>query len=75
VVPDLPAAFANAVKTLRHEKGLSQEEFADRAGIDRTYVSGIERARRNPSLKAIGRIADALDLTVLQLFREVQRHL
>jgi transcriptional regulator with XRE-family HTH domain len=57
------------------KKGLSQEEFADRAQIDRTYASGIERARRNPSLKAIARIADALGVSLAQLFREVERHL
>jgi len=74
-VPDLQAAFGKAVRRLRQRKRLSQEEFADRAGIDRTYASGIERARRNPSLKAIGRIADGLEVTVSQLFREVERHL
>jgi transcriptional regulator with XRE-family HTH domain len=74
-VPDVPTAFGAAVRRLRLRKGLSQEEFADRAEIDRTYASGIERARRNPSLKAIGRIADALEVSLAQLFREVERHL
>jgi XRE family transcriptional regulator, regulator of sulfur utilization len=74
-VPDIPTAFGAAVRRLRLKKGLSQEELADRAKIDRTYASGIERARRNPSLKAIGRIADALEVSLTQLFREVERHL
>lgn len=46
---------------------LSQEELADRAGKDRTYISGIERGRRNPTLDVLQSIADALgvDLDVL----------
>lgn len=46
---------------------LSQEELADRAGLDRTYVSGIERGRRNPTVGVLQRIADALgaDLDVI----------
>jgi transcriptional regulator with XRE-family HTH domain len=74
-VPDVPKAFGSAVRRLRLKKGLSQEEFADRAEIDRTYASGIERGRRNPSLKAIGRIADGLEVSLAQLFREVERKL
>jgi transcriptional regulator with XRE-family HTH domain len=54
---------------------MSQEEFAHQAQIDRTYASGIERAQRNASLKALGRIADALHVSLSQLFREVERHL
>ena len=46
---------------------LSQEDLADRAELDRTYVSGIERGRRNPTLKVLQRLADALgvDLDVI----------
>ena len=44
----------------REHLGLSQEEFAHRADLDRTYVSGIERGVRNPTLKIIGRLARAL---------------
>lgn len=74
-MPNVPTAFGLAVRRLREKKGLTQEEFADRAEIDRTYASGIERGRRNPSLKAIGRIADGLDVSLAHLFREVERHL
>ena len=53
---------------MRQEKGLSQEEVAHRAGMHVTYLSGIERGRRNPSLRNIRKIAGALDLAVKDLF-------
>ncbi|MEI9926963.1 MAG: helix-turn-helix transcriptional regulator [Sphingomonas sp.] len=49
------------VRRLRHAKGLSQEKLAVDAAIDLTYLGGIERGRRNPSLLVMVRIADALD--------------
>lgn len=55
------AEFGLAVRTTRREKGLSQEGLAYAAGIHRTYVSDIERGRRNPSLTTMIRIAEALD--------------
>lgn len=50
-------------------RGLSQEEFADLAGLHPTYVSGIETGYRNPTVKIIARIAEALDVEPAQLFR------
>ena len=61
-------AFGTYVRSLRQQKGLSQEEVAHRAGIHVTYLSGIERGRRNPSLKNIRRIAMALDIGIGELF-------
>jgi transcriptional regulator with XRE-family HTH domain len=52
--------FGSAVKTARLEKGLSQEQLAAKSGLDRTYISGVERGARNPSLKSAQRIANAL---------------
>ena len=60
-------AFGANVRSLRHKLGLSQEEVADRAGIHVTYLSGIERGRRNPSLKNIRRVALALGVPVREL--------
>ncbi len=59
--------FGTAVRQHRELVRLSQEELADRAGLDRTYVSGIERGRRNPTLKVQQQLADALgaDLDVI----------
>lgn len=59
--------FGAAVRRHRELMRLSQEELADRAKMDRTYVSGVERGVRNPSLVVMQRIASALgsDLDVL----------
>jgi transcriptional regulator with XRE-family HTH domain len=50
------------VRRLREEKGWSQEDYADRAGIHRTYVSDIERGRRNPSVTVVERLAKPLGI-------------
>lgn len=55
------AAFGVAARARREHLGLSQEDLEDRSGLDRTYISGIERGRRNPTLKVIARLAKALD--------------
>lgn len=47
---------------------LSQEELSDRAGLDRTYVSGCERGKRNPSLKTMIRLAKALEVDLKDFF-------
>ncbi|PUE38816.1 hypothetical protein B9Z34_10650 [Limnohabitans sp. Hippo3] len=50
--------------------GITQEELADRAGIDRTYASQLERAIANPSLTVLCKVADALDLTLIDLLSD-----
>jgi len=64
---NLADQFGAAVRRHRGLLRLSQEELANRAGIDRTYISGVERGVRNPSLTVMQRIADALgaDLDVI----------
>ena len=59
--------FASSVRKARVAQSLSQEELAAKAGIDRTYVSGIERATRNPSLRTAERIAAALNIPLHEL--------
>lgn len=51
--------------------GLSQEAFADKCGLDRTYVSGIERGKRNLALRNISAIAIALETTISELMEEI----
>ena len=60
--------FGERVRELRQTKGLSQEELAFKAGVHRTYLGGIERGERNPSLKNIDSIANALGITLAELF-------
>lgn len=58
------------MRNLRVAKGLSQEEFAARCGLDRTYVSGVERGKRNISLRNIELVAQALGVKISDLFEE-----
>lgn len=60
-------AFGQTVKKIRLENKLSQEELGERADLDRTYVSGIERGKRNVSLVNIARLAKALDVSISAL--------
>jgi transcriptional regulator with XRE-family HTH domain len=52
------------LQRLRQEKGWSQEEFADRAGLHRTYVSGVERGIRNPTITVVEKLATALETSI-----------
>ena len=56
------------MRALRLSKGYSQEELAYKAGLDRTYVGGIERGERNPALKNISKLAEALEIPISELF-------
>ena len=60
-------SFGCHVRLLRQQKSLSQEDLAQRAGIDRTYVGGVERGERNLSLLNIKRLADALGISTKDL--------
>ena len=60
--------FGHRVRELREAKGLSQEELAFKVGVHRTYLGGIERGERNPSLKNIDLVAKALGISLAELF-------
>lgn len=60
--------FGNRVRELRKQQGISQEGLAGLADLDRTYIGGIERGIRNPSLRNIGKIARALGINIKELF-------
>ena len=62
--------FANNLKKYRKAMGVSQEEFAEKCGLHRTYISAIECYRRSISLENIQRIADALEIETYKLFLE-----
>lgn len=54
--------FARNLRRVRTERGLSQEALADLAGIDRTYVSSLERERYSPSLDMVEKLAQVLKI-------------
>lgn len=67
---DIVKVFGTNLKKYRTAIGLSQEAFADKCGMHRTYISAIECYRRSISLENIQRIADALDIETYKLFIE-----
>lgn len=67
---DVRKRFGTNVRRLRKQLGLSQEAFALEAGIDRTYVSGVERGARNPSLTVAQKFADGLGVPLWLLFTD-----
>lgn len=69
-VPTHRAAFGARVRELRTGHGWSQEDFAHRAELDRTYVSGIECGTRNPTLDIIYKLASALDVPAADLLTQ-----
>ena len=60
--------FAQRVRTLREEQGLSQEKLAERSDLHRTYIGMVERLERNPSLVCIHKIAKGLGINIKDLF-------
>jgi transcriptional regulator with XRE-family HTH domain len=68
---DVRIRFGKAVRSKRTRLGVSQEEFADMCGLDRTYIGGIERGERNLSLVNIEKIARTFKVSLSELFRGV----
>ena len=66
---DILEAFGNRVRERLVKMGVSQEKFAAKCHLDRTYISGIERGKRNLSLRNIKIIADALDTSISDLMK------
>ena len=67
---DWCALLGRNVRRLRQQRGMTQEELAFEAEIDLTYMGGIERGRRNPSLLVMARIAEALAVPLAKLLSE-----
>jgi transcriptional regulator with XRE-family HTH domain len=65
-------AFGRAVREARAETGVSQEELAHRAGVDRSYMSSIERGEQNVGLMSMHRVASALGITLSELILNAQ---
>ncbi|HET7053570.1 MAG TPA: helix-turn-helix transcriptional regulator [Solirubrobacterales bacterium] len=68
-------ALGTAIRELRGKTGMTQEAVAQRAGITVAHLSGIERGHANPSWAAVMAIADALDVSIVEIARGVEKHL
>ena len=66
---NLQTQFGRRVKELRLEMGLSQEALAFKAGIDRTYMTGVENGKRNVSIQNIEKVIKALDVPIPDFFK------
>jgi len=62
-------SFGDRVRALRKEAGISQMELGEKAGLDHTYIGGIERGERNPTLEAIEKITAGLGIGIPEFFR------
>ena len=67
--PDLNRAFASNLRRLRTKSKQSQEEFAARCGLHRTYIGAIERGERNVTLKTVAVVAEGLGVDTLDLLK------
>ncbi len=71
---DIRDTFARNLRIARKEKGYSQEELAHRAGLDRTYISSLERAVYNATIDVVDRIAVALNTEASALLERPKQH-
>ena len=67
---DIVKVFGDNLKKYRTQLGLSQEAFAEKCGLHRTYISAIECYRRSIALENVQRIADALEIETYRLFQK-----
>lgn len=71
---EIRVAYGRAVRAIRQDKKISQEELGDLCGLHRTYISDIELGKRNVSLENIDKIAHALQMKKSELFIEVEQY-
>jgi len=66
----LKKIFSNNVRKYRIKQNLSQEELAEKAGLHRTYIGSVERGERNITINAMEKICIALEMSIIDLFKE-----
>jgi transcriptional regulator with XRE-family HTH domain len=69
---DIQAIFGHNVRSWRERLQWSQERLSDESGLHRTYISGIERGQRNPTIQIVQKIAQAFNIEAFQLFLGVR---
>lgn len=67
---EVRALVATNIRRLRVERGVSQDDLALNAGVERAYVGHLERATRNPTIETLSKIAKAMDVHIGLLFQE-----
>lgn len=65
-------AFGSVIREMRKDRGLTQEAFADLAGIDRSYMGHIERGEKNITLTKIYQLSEALEVGITDIFYRLQ---
>ncbi len=69
---DVNTAFSEVLRELRELRGFSQEALAAKSDLDRTYISLLERGQRQPTLKSISSLANALETTLTEFARQIE---
>lgn len=64
--------FGQRIREIRENQGISQEQFALKIGLDRTYYSSVENGRRNVSIRNISKIAEGFNITISELFSTIR---
>ena len=70
-IKNIKLQFGDRIRTLRKERGFSQEALAFECELDRTYVGAVERGERNISLENINKLSKALSLSISELLRGI----
>jgi len=74
-ITEINRCFANVLISLRKKNKFSQEKLAEKANLDRTFISLLERGLRQPTIKTIFAIASAFQLPPHQIIQAVEEHL
>jgi transcriptional regulator with XRE-family HTH domain len=69
---DMRKLLGRNVKRIRQDRGLTQEELAERSGFSQQYISGLEQGRRNPTIVSIYELATALGVSHMELVRPIE---
>jgi transcriptional regulator with XRE-family HTH domain len=64
--------FGTLIRRLKVAKGMSQEDFAERCGLHRTYIGSIERGEKTVTIETANKLAKGLSLSLSRLFRELE---
>jgi len=70
---DIKKIFGKTIRLIRESRNMTQEKLADLCGLHRTYIGSVERGERNISLENIQKIANALQIKIVDLFKGINR--